>query len=202
MDTGAPADKAQPVIVQLRQATRGRHDAIEALLALDGEVSLAHYLRVLDGLALFLPAWEAAVEAALPTRLRPWFRSRGRAERIRRDLAALNRPPAGRASQALRLRGVAAAFGSIYVLEGAALGGQLIARRLAQAHGLDETNGAAYFAGAGSGTGELWREFREMLEEEVGPQPRARQEAADAACATFDALLRTLGPRLHEPAAA
>lgn len=201
MDQGAPPGML-PAIVQLRQATRERHEAIEALLGLDGDIPLARYRRVLCGFAAFLPGWEAAVEVALPTRLRPWFRSRARVPRVQRDLAALgvaNHPASG---AAVALPSVAAAFGSMYVLEGSSLGGQVIARRMAHSHGLDDSSGAAYFTGSGPRTGELWREFRDMLEEEIGTRPQAREDAQAAACRTFDALLQTFHPLLHEPAAA
>lgn len=202
MDTRAPPGGEVPALVQLRQATSDRHHAVEQLLALDSPVSMARYQAVLGGFAAFLTPWEAAVETALPTRLRAWLRNRCRGGLVLQDLSALGAPlPAGPAAR-LCLASCAAAFGSLYVLEGSALGGQVIARRMAASHGLDTRNGAACFAGHGARTAELWREFLGMLEEEVGPSPRARQEAVDAARDTFDALLRTFQPLLHEPAPA
>lgn len=54
-------------------------------------------------------------------------------------------------------------FGSLYVIEGSTLGGQVITRHLKQKFDLDETNGAAFFSGYGKETGKMWNGFREAV---------------------------------------
>ena len=54
-------------------------------------------------------------------------------------------------------------FGSLYVIEGSTLGGQVISRHLKQKFDLDETNGAAFFSGYGKDTGKMWNGFRESI---------------------------------------
>lgn len=185
-----------PVLAALRQATRASHDAIESLLGLEHPFGLDHYAHVLQGFAAFLSPWELQLRAALPPPLRPWFDARRRAHLVLRDLQALDvpAPSVERVTRLLPLPTPAAAFGSLYVLEGSALGGQLIARGLAERHGIAAGNGGAYFIGAGPRTGALWREFRERLELNV-TTPEAREQACAAAVQTFDALAATL--RLH-----
>ncbi|HTF80713.1 MAG TPA: biliverdin-producing heme oxygenase, partial [Cytophagales bacterium] len=51
------------------------------------------------------------------------------------------------------------AFGCLYVLEGSTLGGQIISRVLKDNLGLGPENGASYFNGYGSSTGEKWKMF-------------------------------------------
>jgi heme oxygenase len=52
-------------------------------------------------------------------------------------------------------------LGAMYVLEGSTLGGQVIARQLAQA-GIPLRT---YFTGAGDQTGPLWKSFSQLLDE-------------------------------------
>ncbi len=54
-------------------------------------------------------------------------------------------------------------FGSLYVIEGSTLGGQVISRHLKQKFDLDETNGAAFFSGYGKDTGKMWNGYRESI---------------------------------------
>jgi len=88
----------------------------------------------------------------------------------------------------------------VYVMEGAALGGQFIGRRLAQA-GLHAGSGAAFFHGWGEATAGLWRETRGVLAGQLA-DPAALEQACDGARSTFDTLSRLLERTVHERAAA
>ncbi len=54
-------------------------------------------------------------------------------------------------------------FGSLYVIEGSTLGGQVISRHLKQQFDLDETKGAAFFSGYGKETGKMWNGYRDAV---------------------------------------
>ena len=84
----------------------------------------------------------------------------------------------------------------MYVLEGSALGGQFIARTLAQA-GLHPDRGAAYFHGWGPATARLWRETREVLNTQLD-SPRLVELAGIGARTTFDFLSAMLEGLPHE----
>jgi heme oxygenase len=184
----------------LRQACAAQHAAIEALLKLDQPLQYDRYARVLAGFAAFLPCWEARLRPCLPARLQGWFEQRSRLPMLRRDLAALGLQPFAMEDPvaALALPDMGAVFGSLYVLEGSALGGQMIARQLHLHLGLGPDNGAAYFNGWGERTGALWADFRERLALELGPDEAALRSACAAAVATFEALracfVQVLGP--------
>lgn len=154
------------------------------------------YARVLQVFDSFLASWEPAVAAALPAAWRSWLRERSRRPFLRQDLSALGVPRAAEAAPLPALRTAAAAWGSIYVMEGSALGGQLITRSLAEA-GLHPHSGTAYFHGWGEATGAMWREFRATLESQLY-DATAVAEACDAACRTFDTLSNLLESALHE----
>ncbi|WP_298233297.1 biliverdin-producing heme oxygenase [uncultured Azohydromonas sp.] len=185
------SDESTTVLGALRQACAERHQAIEALLKLDQALDREHYARVLTGFGAFVPYWEARLRPRLPWRLQGWFDDRSRLLLLQRDLAALGLAPAPVADPVadLDLPDRAALFGSMYVLEGSALGGKLIARRVHAQWGMGPDNGAAYFHGWGPHTGALWADFRERLAHEVGTSEQEIRSACAAAIATFDALL-------------
>jgi heme oxygenase len=186
----------------LRQATSGRHAAIDSLLGLRRAFGRAHYGRVLQGFDAFLSVWERRMLRALPARLHPWFADGRRAVLVRRDLGALGLPAVPWQASVPDLAGLPQALGSLYVLEGSALGGQFIAAQVRRHLDLWPGNGAAYFNGCGAGTAERWRGFQRLLARELDADPEGRAQAVDAAVATFDGLIGTFSSLLHERAAA
>lgn len=160
----------------------------------------AHYALVLQVMEAFLGSWERAVAAALPARWHEWLQARSRRAFVQQDLRVLGVPSLGDPVHVPRLDSPAAAWGSLYVMEGSALGGQVITRTLARA-GLSPRAGSAYFNGWGDATGAMWREFRELLETELAA-PESLQPACDAARRTFDQLSSLLEHSLHERASA
>lgn len=195
MDPGSD----ERVIVSLRHATSVRHGALEAVLELAQPLSRRRYLEALKGFQLFLSTWEPRVSSALPASLREWFATRSRYGLLLQDLAHLDERPIGEAhikdvcasaEGQIGLASTAALFGSMYVLEGAALGGRVISRIAHDALGFGPTNGAAYFNGQ-SDTAARWHGFCALLADRVGSALSARQEACAAAQQTFDALICT-----------
>jgi heme oxygenase (biliverdin-IX-beta and delta-forming) len=190
----SPPEATDPVAT-LRTATHEHHERVDELMDLSRLHERSHYERVLRVLDAFLAGWEPAVFAVLPARWQPWLRARSRRAFLRQDLHHLGVIPAPPA-QFGPLRDAAAGWGSVYVMEGSALGGQLIARTLAQA-GLDASHGAAYFHGWGDATGAMWREVRHLLASEL-QAPAALAEACGAARQTFDSLSLLLETFPHE----
>ena len=95
------------------------------------------------------------------------------------------------------------ALGVLYVTEGASLGGQIIARRLAIDLGLTPETGARFFSSYRDQVGARWREFIAALERHAGDEVAAASIEASA-LATFDCFLAWFGaeprptPRLRE----
>ena len=187
-------------IASVRRATADRHTGLEALLQLTPSLSYRRYLNALRGFELFLASWEPRIDTALPADLRRWFSSRSRLGALRRDLGQLDgaciaqidaRRDCARAVSGIDLASIAATFGSLYVLEGSALGGQVIARMARATLGLDANNGLAYFTGTDRHTAAAWTAFQRLFEEQVGTEPAARLQACAAARQTFDALIVT-----------
>jgi heme oxygenase len=140
---------------QLHEETRDDHVAVEAAFALESR--LAGY-EAYGGLLLALRGFYRPVEAALGAvvgwnELNPTvdIASRRRADLLDEDLDRLRiEIPAGRVgapAPGLVVDSVAEALGCIYVLEGSALGGRVVARRARAA--LGERLPVAFFSSAG-----------------------------------------------------
>jgi heme oxygenase len=198
------AASSHAVILALRRATAERHAAVERLVDIDTFVDAVRYVKVLTAFDAFLEAWEPRVQAALPKAWAEWFVTRSRRPFLKKDMAALGARPftlSASLSSRLRLETATAAFGSMYVLEGAALGGLVIARRVAEALHITADNGGAFFAGWGDDTARRWREFRQVLESEIDWAPDSVQQACVAAVETFDVLHESFSRALHDDAA-
>jgi heme oxygenase len=188
------------ILSHLRQATNRYHRALEEQLRLEGSITREHYARVLQGFHSFLSAWEPLVASALPASMRTWAAQGRTAAVVEQDLRALGVDVPAPAVLQLNLATRAAAMGSLYVLEGSAVGAQVIGPRLSEELGLHAGNGAAFFA-SGPGAAQRWRDFRFLLEHGVVSQT-AREQACAAAVSTFTALSRTFQSFVHEPAVA
>ena len=185
----------------LRSSTRDEHDRIERLLRLTDPMPLARYAAVMAGFDAFLGAWEPRVRAALPARLHEWFDARRRSAFAQADLqwlqavAQVEPPPmSADAARTLPLDGLVEVLGSLYVIEGSALGGRVIAPLLERDMNLDRDAGARYFHGFGADTGAMWQDFRRLAAAEIGESPDAVARACASARSTFEALIATFAP--------
>lgn len=185
------------VLGSLRRATDGRHQALEALSTLSLPLQRDRYIQALQGFEVLLAVWEPLVLRALPIRLHEWLASRSRYAFARSDLEQLGCGPIVDADLRERcaahvrfidLASVATAFGSMYVLEGSRLGGQVIARAVRDAPDIGARN-ATYFAGSGSATGLGWRDFLARMEAEISDDAESHAAASNSARQTFDALI-------------
>ncbi len=79
----------------------------------------------------------------------------------------------------------AKAFGSLYVMEGATLGGQVINRHLKEHLGLTPENGGSFFNGYGKETGPMWKDFG-MAVTAFSEANDAGDTIVESAKATFD----------------
>ena len=114
-----------------------------------------------------------------------------------RDALAMSEPSAPRSGYTLA--SAAAAFGAVYVVEGATLGGQVIARQVMPVLALTPERGCRFFTGYGAETGERWRETRTAIASHLAAAtgPDAADETIDAASMTFSLIRATLHARIN-----
>ncbi|WP_245808099.1 biliverdin-producing heme oxygenase [Deinococcus hopiensis] len=154
-------------MAHLKQATRERHAEVEALMpVLDPALTQAAYIRLLRQLLGVVAPLEAQL-LELPIPAAFGLEHRLRAPLLVRDLIALSAPtpvwPTRGMPAAPRLSGLGQGLGTLYVLEGSTLGGQVIGRHLRVALDITAEWGGAYFHAHGEGTGAMWRAFGEAL---------------------------------------
>jgi heme oxygenase len=163
-----------PILEGLRAATAAAHARLEAGLDLLGEpLSRDRFVAVLSRFLGFHRAWEPAVARALGPEA---LAERGRTALIEADLERLGMAPTAIAAlpvcaAAAAVGGPAGALGSLYVVEGSTLGGQVIARALKDAPWLPP-GGLSYFDPYGARTGAMWRAFRSFLDDHAAAHDR------------------------------
>ena len=192
---------SETALAELRLTTRAEHDHIERLLRLTEAMPLERYAAILCGFDAFLRVWEPRIHAALPERLQGWFRSRRRGGFASADVEWLRSEAdleladlVARAAGTLPLGELSEVMGSLYVIEGSALGGRVIAPHLKRTLGLGQGRGASYFHGFGGETGVMWNNFRVLAALEIGESPHGTVLACQSARRTFGALIELFAP--------
>ena len=166
------ARPAPGIMARLREETRPQHERLERELGLGARApARARVLELLFRFHGFFTGWEPAVQVQL--RDEAFLTPRMKLPMLRRDLASLGLSP--REIERIPVcpdpasfSCAAGAMGSLYVVEGSTLGGQIINRRLAGASWLP-AEGLTYFRSYGPAVGEMWRAFRDKVEQTSSP---------------------------------
>jgi len=202
--------KAPDIMVRLRERTAHTHAATEALplmtALLAPTADADAYRRYLAALYGVYRVVEPRLYAAVSPPVLSLLGIQPKLPALQQDLAALT-PSRGallKASAALpegtlrdRMRAAVqsefAALGGLYVLEGATLGGRVIARRLRQQWGPDCGMPFAFLEFRGANPGSEWRRFGDGIRQccagyRDSDKPRIGDEIADGAVAVFAAM--------------
>ncbi|MFT3926664.1 MAG: biliverdin-producing heme oxygenase [Myxococcales bacterium] len=171
------------MLEQLRETTRGQHEALDQSVVPPGEaLTRERYAALLLG--------SFAVLRVLEERLERWFHAfsaPSRKQCLELDLSDLDVAVAVPTVLVPEVGSLAAAFGCAYVVEGSALGGLVMARSLRSAFG-PELRALRYLTLRAEDTGKHFRSFcRELDAWGTGATPAERDQACTAASATFDA---------------
>jgi heme oxygenase len=180
----------EDLLTALRAQTTTQHKDLEHALDLLAEpLSRERFLHVLQRFFGFHAVWEAGV-LRHPS-LRAFHVARCRTPLLRADLLALGRTadeidalPTCEPARTLTAD-AGACLGSLYVMEGSTLGGQVISRALAGAPWAPP-GGLRSFNPYGAETGARWKEFRAFAER-TG-QMHSREAIIDGARRTFELL--------------
>jgi heme oxygenase len=162
--TEAPgSEDTLTLTARIRQGTSAQHARCETQVELGAMASsieaYGDALEIFQKLQEFVMAHTAAAVALAPAELGAGLR-RARA-RVEADLRALGRPArtAGPELTVADLSDLDGQLGAWYVLEGSALGGRVIARRIRDSLG-DAAGALSYFSGEGHGTAARWQRFQ------------------------------------------
>jgi heme oxygenase (biliverdin-IX-beta and delta-forming) len=178
---------------QLRRATGEQHRRVDHGLryVLTDQLSAHRYVKLLGAFLGFYAPLEdslASWEATAPPLGLPLVR---RSALLQRDLRALGSTPENipMCAHVPTVRRSGEIAGAIYVVEGACLGGQVIARAVVQRLGIGRETGAAFFTGDDAGIAVRWRQVLAWLE---AREHGEREDMIDGARRTFDAFSRWL----------
>lgn len=172
----------------LKAATAVLHDDIEAAMTvMRPDFTADDHRALITRLYGFYQPCEAAVRNALKQQGLDFYETRLKTPLLLKDLAFFNIDPAHIAlNYALPpMEILPAVFGALYVIEGATLGGQLIAQKLKKDLGLEPAGGCAFHASYGKESAARWREFCVLLEQYAAADPAL---ATSAAVETFSAM--------------
>ncbi|MFI4876516.1 MAG: biliverdin-producing heme oxygenase [Blastopirellula sp. JB062] len=183
----------------LRSRTQSLHQATEMQIGW-GQIfaSRANYLRFLGAmLRINLPA-EIAIDRQIGATSPTWFDSRRTSAWLYDDLRQLSeagfaQPPASDLADFDFVDSPATAAGVVYVLEGSALGGAILAKTLQQKLQITAENGGKYLHGYGKGAGAHWGEVTAWLDATLTDEASI-DLAVDAAAKTFSIF----GSQLNE----
>lgn len=168
------------LLERLRQETRAQHEGLEkALDLLSPTLDLARYQDILRRFHAFWRAWRPAAHGLLGQEA-DLLAGRDRTPLLENDLAHFGLEPLPADGPVPPLEDTHQALGSLYVLEGSTLGGQVIARHLETHLGLREGAGYTYFQGYGRQNGPMWAALRERLAHHPAEGPAADQLVAGA----------------------
>ena len=188
-------DLGDLALTRLRAATRTAHRAVEAVVTLmRGDATRDDYVRFLRATAACAIPIEARIaETTLPG---PWsaLADRPRARWLAQDLAALGCSMPDTSGPVPVPETPAHAAGAAYVLEGATLGGQLLARHLRSTLDIPES-ALNYLQSHGAELGSRWRTFRTGLGGFMAGSSEHEQAAILGAQRTFAAFLAAYAGR-------
>jgi len=186
------SSNSESILARLKTATRAEHDAIEATLDFLGPDldRLAYQQRLARLFTFYQPLEPLLATAADWAHWGIDFDARRKTAHLAADLQWLGHGAVAslpRCAALPPLPGAAAAFGCLYVLEGATLGGRIIARHLAGTLGFSADNGASYFSAYGDRAGSMWKAFQAAMTA-FAEQSQDSDAIVASAVATFDAL--------------
>lgn len=182
---------------RLKQATQQSHDNLESCLPLlDSGLSWARYRSIMEQFYGFYGPLEARNLRTSPSWLHEELLNRRKVPWLIEDLTHLGLarleigclplcediPP---------IRTEAELLGSLYVVEGATLGGHVVSRCLSQSLGEGSVGCSQFFQSYGADVPQKWRSFLELLSQRINSAEQEEQ-AVRMACATFVAFERWL----------
>lgn len=161
--------------ILLKEQTKELHDLVEEKLMshkiMDRSFTLAEYTALLQHNYRFLLHFEETVFKyfSATTGEKLHLEKRRKLPLIKKDLTSL-RINTSIPETSVDIKNEAEALGILYVMEGATLGGNIIAKNLAKNPHFENIT-LNYFGAYGAETGFLWKNFQQLLSEKENEYP-------------------------------
>ena len=181
----------------LRAATWPSHQRLEMRIDVKSRfASLAAYRTHLRDLHGFVAALESRLAIDAFGDALPDYPARRKLALLARDLEAIGDAAdviaaLPRCPDMPAVDSIAGAFGCVYVLEGATLGGRTLLPVVTNRVGVAPDRGASFLASYGDAVGTMWSRFGAAVDAWCD-EPNRRTAAQAAAVATFETLERWL----------
>lgn len=183
---------------RLKEETRAAHEALHThplLMPLgEGELTLAHYSRALEGFYQFYSHFEEAAAPCASTD----FVSAPVLHWLEKDFSVLDMQPEREIIHYFKseIHDMADYLGYLYVKQGSTLGGQLISKHIHTHIHLAPGEEQFFFYGFGKETGPRWKAFLSYLEQQEGTVDDERVIlAANAVFADMAAICDAMAER-------
>lgn len=177
------------ILQKLKEATRSQHEDTEGTVnIMDRAFKMDDYKTLIAKFRNFYTAYEPTLPIAELAAAGFDYDERRKLPSLDADAKALGIEDQAKAFDKLPdVSSVAKAFGSIYVIEGSTLGGQVISRHLKEHLGLSPENGGAFFNSYGHEVGPRWKAFGAAITE-FAEGGEYDDEIVQAAKETFDSI--------------
>ncbi|MFT3933985.1 MAG: biliverdin-producing heme oxygenase [Chitinophagaceae bacterium] len=179
-------------INQLREATKASHQQLDHQLypiiqSVSSEQAYGHLLTVFYG--FYQPIYQRLNAFLSDGTLVSDYQQRRQPYWILDDLKTLDiSASSGENCQHLpAIDTLSAALGAYYVMEGATMGGSIIAKKIASNTGLEESgNALRFFSAYRENNGKMWKIFLDTLENVAAQDEDVQQEIINTAQQTFE----------------
>ncbi len=183
---------------ELKKRTEAQHRSLERDLAIDSAVANRNtYRNLLERFYGWYLPWEASVECSPYKHLGQFFRDRKKVQLLESDLLSLGMAHEGFAELSVarmpKLDSDARLLGSMYVIEGSTLGGQIISRLVVKKLGFSNGEGCRFYQSYGTEVGAKWKDFCDFFEMNVNESEF--EDAVGAAIETFEGMQKWLCER-------
>lgn len=173
----------------LKEATKQQHDHLEGVVDVMNKMfSAGDYKSLLLKFYSFYAAIEPKISENNLSEVGIDFDARRKTALLEKDLKHLGAFDQINVTQSPKIQDIdtpAKAFGAMYVLEGATLGGQVIKRHLKEHLGISPESGGAFFTSYGENVGPMWKEFGAAITKFNEANPETTDETIAAAKETF-----------------
>lgn len=183
------------ILQKLKESTRQQHEDVEGAVDVMSKLfSLDDYKRMIAKFRSFYTAYEPTLPYADLKAAGFDYEERRKLPSLDADAKALGIEDGGSFTDLPDVSSLPKAFGSIYVIEGSTLGGQVISRHLKDHLGLTPANGGAFFASYGQQVGPMWKQFGEAVTA-FAADGANDEEIVEAAKQTFDSINKCMSTR-------